>query len=289
MANNTYLYAAPHKKLDKFKIGFSGDVGRRLKQIGEPIEWSDGYVVACEGRDAVRIESILHKLFDAFRLKEESYSDGHTEWFDKKCLSDVKKFIEDNQALLRYKRIEELDRHKKEKAAYNPARKSRRLSFVEVEERNLLALSRFKRWVSLHTTTQSGEMEPVFRRVYLARNVPMISSVALVLEFSNSNVTSRRLDHVFRATDESLGPTLPVLFAKDGTAHIVGSYSFDADAGQFVSAAAREHRQLELNLQLHPRLVLPIQYGGLTAKRVPGINDIRGFFESYECKKESIC
>tara|TARA_Y100000310_G_scaffold338947_1_gene430087 strand:- start:488 stop:1453 length:966 start_codon:yes stop_codon:yes gene_type:complete len=291
-SKETFVYAAPHKKLAKFKIGFSTDVGRRLREVGEPIEWSNGYVLACDRRGAVRIENILHKLFDEYRLRGGVVADGYTEWFDKKCLSRVKKFIEDNQSLLRYKRIEKLGQHKKEKPVVGSARIA---PLLETEERNLLALSRFRQWLNRLTAKQPGEIEAVFRRVYLVDGACTNSAKRLVLEFSNANVTTSCLNHVFQATDESFGPTLSVGYAKQGGAHVVGPYSFDTQAGGPAPAGmTREERdfwggkspvpaeQLNLNLKLHPQLVLPIQYDELTEDKIPGINEIKKFFEAYK-------
>jgi T5orf172 domain len=100
-----YTYLLVHAIESRFKIGWAHDTVRRSSAFDETLDFARSRQVRCENEnDAIRLEKILHKLFDRQRLIREK-SDGYTEWFDLSAFDDVLKLVshlaQDGSALLR--------------------------------------------------------------------------------------------------------------------------------------------------------------------------------------------
>ena len=93
MAKQTLLYLLLSKNNKQFKIGISYDISTRITALGGTnlFDLRKSHIVRLPtSRDAHKIESILHYLFDSYRVGAPNGTrGGFTEWFNINCYSEV--------------------------------------------------------------------------------------------------------------------------------------------------------------------------------------------------------
>jgi len=99
-----YVYFFRHSRDARFKIGKANDPCKRYFELGGNAEFlveSSCYIRLNTRETAVRIERVLHKLFEFWNLpvSEGHRFEGDTEQFDLVCWPRVAKFIAENSDL----------------------------------------------------------------------------------------------------------------------------------------------------------------------------------------------
>jgi len=103
----SYLYLFRSAERYTFKIGITDNVFRRVKSF-EKMDWDTSYFYKGSRSLVLSAERILHSLFSKFNVPTP-HGDGYSEWFDASAISEVIKFISENEDLLQIFPAEVLD------------------------------------------------------------------------------------------------------------------------------------------------------------------------------------
>lgn len=90
-----FVYLAPMKGGDRFKIGFSGSPTDRFASLPESIDFDCTWVLGFDTTERARqVESFLHERYGAHRVTPPHVLGGHSEWFSMVCWDAVYGFLE---------------------------------------------------------------------------------------------------------------------------------------------------------------------------------------------------
>lgn len=101
---HSHVYILRHRSEPRIKIGKANSLDGRLRRLDWPaldLERSMGLQVRSE-EDAFRVERILHRAFEKWRLPAQANvrGGGRTEWFDAMCIDRSMAFIKESADVL---------------------------------------------------------------------------------------------------------------------------------------------------------------------------------------------
>lgn len=147
------LYLLRHSEKDIFKIGRSTNLQGRISTLqysfGE-FNLKDSVTVKGDNSTINKLESIIHYLFDSYRIKADvDNKDGITEWFSMECFEDVeteiKRFKEKfNKGLFIEKGII-LPEKIPGNTSRMPLKLRREIEFEQSKQDNMAKLNSFKK------------------------------------------------------------------------------------------------------------------------------------------------
>lgn len=148
----TYVYLAPCRELEAFKIGISSRPLARFKKFAQEIVLEDVCLLGCPTRETARlIESILHKLCKLNAVELDTKCDGSTEWFDLDFFENVLYFVQDYQEeMLPYETFHESidwkDFGKSTQSENKNRQKDIISTFQNIQEDNIKSLKEYQKW-----------------------------------------------------------------------------------------------------------------------------------------------
>lgn len=102
--DSSHVYILAHASEPRLKIGKANDVYRRALFLGiEEFDFSSSMALRVKSeRDALSVESALHKLFRNWRIQPSEINprEGRTEWFESSCKEVLFDYVMRNASLL---------------------------------------------------------------------------------------------------------------------------------------------------------------------------------------------
>jgi len=89
--NKAFVYLYPSTRFHRFKIGSTGDLRRRAKEIATcgPYHYDQAVLIRGGETDIRALDSMLKSLFWPFRKPLPEKGEGYTEFFCSKCFKDI--------------------------------------------------------------------------------------------------------------------------------------------------------------------------------------------------------